>query len=284
MSPRLRLSPSASVTRTGAGVSLRSDLGAFQLTGPDVGAFLDRMVPLLDGTRDEAALVEGLPGYSRASVTAFLGLLSSRGLVEEVADEARWQGTEAFFRAWSAPGAMERLTRARVLVAGREPWGAVAAVELAASGIGEVHASEDEADAESLIAAEPWTLLVAAIPPGDVGQVERVAWRAHQVELVSLWAHRAGTALVLGPVVTPGHTACRVCATVDALNPRLDPGAPAGAAGPLLGHLVALLALQVISAYAPTDMGGRLLVEDLGTLETTLHTLVRLPRCRACGA
>jgi hypothetical protein len=35
--PCIRLSPSASVTRTDAGVILCSDLGTFQITGPDLG-------------------------------------------------------------------------------------------------------------------------------------------------------------------------------------------------------------------------------------------------------
>ena len=35
MSARVRLSPSAGITPTGAGVILRSDLGTFQVAGPD---------------------------------------------------------------------------------------------------------------------------------------------------------------------------------------------------------------------------------------------------------
>ena len=63
--PSIRLSRSASITPTDVGVLLRSDLGAFQLTGSDVGAFLERMVPLLDGSRDREAIVEALADYSR---------------------------------------------------------------------------------------------------------------------------------------------------------------------------------------------------------------------------
>jgi hypothetical protein len=286
---RIRLSPSASVTRTDAGVILRSDLGTFQLTGPDVGAFLDRMVPLLDGSRDQEALVQALAGYSRPSVMAFLDLLKERGLLEAVPDTAaRWRGPEEFFRTWAmAPGdAMARLARARVLIVGLEPWGATAAIELAAAGLGALHVIDA---AEAVVASGPWSLLVAAVPPGDSELVERVARFAHRAGIVSLWSHLAGTTAVLGPLVTPGKTACRICATADALNPalaersRAAPGPRADAMGQLLGHLVAMEALRVISEYTPSDLGGRVLIEDLTTFETCLHALVRIPWCRVCG-
>jgi hypothetical protein len=337
--PRIRLKPSAGVTSTGAGVILRSDLGTFQITGPDLGAFLDQMVPLLDGSRDREALVQALSGYSRPSVTAFLDLLKERGLIEDVPSSApRWRGPEEFFRTWSAvpAEAMQRLARARVLVVGLEPWGAAAAIELAAAGIGALHVIDDGAvgpadtalrrghgeaalaaprreilaamvaeqapwcrveqspmgaldAAETLIANGPWSLLVVAIPPGDSIQVERVARLAHRARVRSLWSHLAGTTAVLGPLVTPGKTACRICATVDALNPSLaEHGHPAPApradvTGQILGHLVAMDALRVISEYTPSELGGRLLIEDHTTHETSFHTLVRFPSCRVCG-
>jgi adenylyltransferase/sulfurtransferase len=42
-------------------------------------------------------------------------------------------------------------------------------------------------------------------------------------------------------------------------------------------------ALRAISGYAASPLGGRLVIEDLTTFESSLHTLVRLPRCRVCG-
>jgi molybdopterin-synthase adenylyltransferase len=337
--PRIRLRPSAGVTPTDAGVILRSDLGAFQITGPDVGAFLDQMVPLLDGSRDQEGLVQALTGYSRPSVTAFLELLTQRGLIEAVpCAPARFRGPEEFLRAWSAvPGeVMPRITGARVLVVGLEPWGAVAAIELAAAGIGALHLIDDGTvgpddtvllrghgdaavarsrreilaamvaeqapwcrvevspmkvldAAEVLIAGGPWSLIVAAVPPGDPALMERAARLAQRAGIVSLWSLLAGTRAVLGPLVTPGHTACRICATVEALNPPLTAhehtvSAPrVGARGQLLGHMVAMEALRVISGYTPSELGGRLLIEDLATHETSFHTLVRFPSCRVCG-
>lgn len=336
---RIRISSSASVTPTDEGVILRSDLGTFQVDGPDVGTFLDRIVPLLDGSKDEKGIIEALADYSPQSVTAFLGLLWDRGLLEPVAaDAARRCGPDAFFRSWHMdPGeAAEQLRKARVLLVGLEPWGAAAAIELAAAGLGALHVVDGGAcgpqgaapargragaapapsrrealaarlaeeapwcrvevsamDAqEAAIAGGPWALLVAAVPPDDARQVERVSRLAHRAGVVSLWSHLSGTALVLGPLVTPGRTACRVCAAAGGVNP-LGAWPPAGtpapssgaprAMGQLLGHMVAMEALVEITKYTHSELGGRLLVEDLRTLEASRHALVRLPWCPVCG-
>ena len=115
----LRMSPSAAVTPTEAGVMIRSDLATFQVSGPDLPAFLDRVLPLLDGSKDREALAAALPGYSRASVLAFLDLLEARGLVEPVPEApARLHGQETFLRLYpGAPAdAATRIARARVTV------------------------------------------------------------------------------------------------------------------------------------------------------------------------
>ncbi len=321
---RIQISPSAAVTRTGSGVILRSELGTFQVSGPDVGAFLERIVPLLDGTRDEEALFEALSDYARPSVEAFLRLLEERGLLEPAAPSpSRWRGPEAFLRPWvaSPSEATTRLEAARVLVVGLEPWGAAAAIELAAAGVGALHlidggpsggrtAAWREAlavrigqeapwcrveasplgalDGKALLEGGEWGLLVAAIDAGDAGLLERVARFAHRAGIVSLWSHLAGTTAVLGPLVTPGVTACRICATLEGLNPPLPAGsgldvASSGAANQLLGHLAAMEALREITEYTTSTIGGRVLVEDLATFETSIRALVRSPWCRVCG-
>ena len=68
---RLRLSPSASVTPAGDLVLLRSDLGTFAVRGADTRAFLDHIVPLLDGSRDAAEIAAALHPYSPRSVEAY---------------------------------------------------------------------------------------------------------------------------------------------------------------------------------------------------------------------
>jgi bacteriocin biosynthesis cyclodehydratase domain-containing protein len=316
---RIRLTPSASITRTARGVVLGSDLGTFQITGDDVGTFLQQIAPLLDGSRDGDEVAAALPGYAPKSVAAFLDLLRQRGLIEDVPEadpRERWHGQEAFFRRWSggSSDAMDRLAAARVLVAGLGAWGATAAVELAAAGLGALHlvdvdAARRDGAAARLREAAPWcrtetsgddvldrapaeacTLLVAAVPRDDAAAVERVARFAHRAGLRSLWSHLAGATAVVGPRVTPGRTACAACAEIDTLNTSLgDRGARAATraevdvSAQILGHLVAMEAITVITEYVPSNVGGHVIILDPVTLETSHHRLVRLPWCRVCG-
>ncbi|WP_437721601.1 TOMM precursor leader peptide-binding protein [Sorangium sp. So ce861] len=350
--PRIRLSRSASITPTDAGVILRSDLGTFQLTGADVSAFLERVAPLLDGSRDRGEIVEALADYSGHSVLGLLDLLAARGLIEPAPDAAeppdreRLRGQLEFLRRWSsAPEqAAQRLAAARVLVVGLEPWGAAAALALAAAGVSALRLIDegdvavgprdaavvrargqaalgargqaargalaalireraprcrvDESPAAALLSddllaradpADRPNLLVAAVRGDDVELLERVARFGHRARIVSLFSDLAGATAVLGPLVFPGETACRVCAMAEALNPptaagpRGEPAPQAGAMAQLLGQLVALEALKVLSGYTPSRLGGRLLIQDLSTFETSHRTLVRLPWCRGCG-
>jgi hypothetical protein len=99
------MSPAASITSNDVGVLLRSDLGTFQLHGADVRLFVTDVEPLLDGTRDAAAVADSLSGYSRSSVLSFLELLRQRGLVETASETAaadeRRRPQERFFQTFA---------------------------------------------------------------------------------------------------------------------------------------------------------------------------------------
>lgn len=325
----LRLSRSASITPTDQGVLLRSDLGDFKISGADLGAFLDHMLPLLDGTRDRDAVCEALAPYARASVEAFLDLLAERGLIEDPHDApGRQRGQREFLRQWSlAPDhARERLAGARVLLVGLDPWGAAAAYALAGAGVGALHLADDhEVDERDVLLlrggaspgalrrdalaeqlrrrtaalvttrslaalddAPPADLMLVALPPDDLARTEQLAALAHRRGVRSLWSHLDGDAMILGPLVTPRQTACRLCATAEGLAPAVTRAAApppepfADALAHHLGQLVALEALKLLTGYAAARLGGRLRIQRR-TLETEFHTLVRLPWCRVCG-
>jgi ribosomal protein S12 methylthiotransferase accessory factor len=245
-----------------------------------------------------------------------------------------------------------RLRRARVLVVGLEPWGAVAAADLAAAGIGALHLLDDrrvgdddlaavrllvpadlgaerapavaralgraarggEACAVStgaLLAAAGrpltlgdtrWDLVLACVPADDLFVLQSVARFAHAASLISLSAHLDGLSAVIGPAVVPGRTACWNCARVRRLaaakrRRRDDPvhaallaeRPPARARtylGPMpgaLGHALALAALDVLGSPDDARVTGQILVENLVTLESTLHRVLRLPECDVCG-
>lgn len=160
---RIRLSPSASIAPTETGVVLRSDLGTFRLDGSDVRVFVTGIVPLLDGSRDPDGVAAALPEYSSASVLGLLELLRQRGLVENIQDgdvPNPREAQERFFQGLNLPAGegSARLRRSRVLIAGLSPWGAVAACELAAAGVGTLHLLDDlAAGPDDLLAVRHWS-------------------------------------------------------------------------------------------------------------------------------
>jgi ribosomal protein S12 methylthiotransferase accessory factor len=197
----IRLSPSASINPTGTGVVLRSDLGTFRLDGEDVRVFVTGIVPLLDGSRDAEGVAAALPGYSSASVLGLLELLRRRGLVEDAPDQTLdvraeiREAQERFFQGWglAAGAGTARLRESRVLIAGLSPWGAVAACELAAAGVGTLHLLDDLAvGPDDLLAVRPWS-------PATLGRLRRDALRE---TLASLAPDCAVTTGPLAPATT----------------------------------------------------------------------------------
>lgn len=179
---RIRLSPSASITPTETGVLLRSDLGTSRLDGADVRVFVTGIVPLLDGTREPGEVAAALPGYASESVLGLLELLRQRGLVEPVPDGPGLDlhaAQERFFQGWQLPAGegSARLRRSRVLIAGLSPWGAVAACELAAAGVGTLHLLDDLAiGPDDLLAVRQWG-------PASLGRLRRDALHATLAEI-----------------------------------------------------------------------------------------------------
>lgn len=358
--PQIRLSRAASLLTTETGVLLRSDLGTFALEGRDVQQFVSALAPLLADWREPDALAAALPAYSPASVGRFLALLQEHGLLETQeaarAQDERWRGQEEFFRRWTdAPDPtlmMDRLRAARVLVVGLEPWGVVAAAELAASGVGALHllgagavtpddllsvrqwspshlgrlrtdALRDvlaeqapwcavttgplELDGAGLLQTPPaeegaWSLLLAATAGDNLRVLMAAARRAHALGLPSLYGALDGLEARIGPVVVPAETACWNCCRLRLLGNAAQPEAAHElqaallAASPpprartylapmaaLLGQGLALEALTLLTGYTPSTLTGRLRTQNLVTLETGLHQVIRMPWCDVCG-
>jgi ribosomal protein S12 methylthiotransferase accessory factor len=170
---KIRLSPSASITTTQSGVVLRSDLGTFQLHGDDVRLFVSQIVPLLDGTRDAASVAAALTDYSAESVTNFLSLLQQKGLVENVPESDQRLAEDRFFQKWGKGDGVSLATLAdsRVAVVGLEPWGAVAAIELAVAGVGRIHLIDDRTVSDDDV------LAVRTLTQSDRGRPRRDAVR-----------------------------------------------------------------------------------------------------------
>lgn len=199
---KLRISPAARLSSTESGVLITSGLGTFQLHGADVRVFAETLEPLLDGSRSAEEIAATVKGYSRSSVLSFLELLRQRGLLEEVAAGAangaatalaaeRARPQERFFRSFGADeaAATVRLRNARVLIAGGSAWGAAAAIELAAAGIGAIHLL----DGDAIVAPED-LLALRALSPADAGRPRREALRA------AIERHGNGCSVTAGPL------------------------------------------------------------------------------------
>lgn len=249
-----------------------------------------------------------------------------------------------------SPAQTERsLARSRILVVGLEPWGAIAAADLAAAGVGTLHVLDDrDVTADDLLAARlfsdedlgndraatlveavsrlapgcsitsgrlsaaahgpidieetRWDLVLACVPADDLFVLQSVARFAHAAGVISLSAHLEGLDAVIGPAVAPGKTACFECTRLrrlaqsrtphidyaiheTLLSSRTSPRARICTAPMpvLLGHALALAALDLLVHSEAAAILGRLVVQNLVTLERTVHGVLPMPTCAICG-
>jgi ribosomal protein S12 methylthiotransferase accessory factor len=345
----LRFNPAVSVVDTATGVLLRSDLEAFRLEGEDARAFCRDVIPLLDGTRSMEELCAELSNYTPESVTAFIQVLTQRGIVDDKPAAQvrgagdRWSGQIKFFRGWTDDPSkyQARLRESRVLVVGLEGWAFAAAVELAAAGLETIHLADDrlitpedllylrgveDSDVGSSrrdvlarvlreiapwcrvttsgleLEDREWNLSLVGAPASDLQVLMRVARFAQDSRISTLFGSMEELYAVVGPLVVPGETACWNCYRLRALGTSMHPAEdraeqheflrrrPAARSRAYLapmvsqvGHLLALESLKVLTGYVPSGLGGRVLRQHLVSLETSLHTVIRLPWCEVCG-
>ncbi len=353
----IRLNPLGHVISGDLGAVLHSDAGTTVLEGSHVRPFVDKILALLDGTRDRNGVVNAFSKEMGPSVSAFLRLLERLGLLEQpqqaIRDplQQRWERQERFFSAWTdRPGdPAGRLRRAQVLIVGLEPWGVAAASQLAAAGVGALHLLDDrevtpddllsmpmwhagilgqpraQALADSLATAAPWCrvttgspaliknylpdaienrrqLIIGAMASDDLSSCLEVARFAHEARLTSLFGSLQGNESLIGPVVVPGETACWNCCRLRLLANASHPWAAhalqeklfaqrgrdsvkVGLApmAALTGNLLALEGIKLLSGYAHSASIGRLLIQNMVSLRTTLHLVIPMPWCDVCG-
>ncbi|WP_434042170.1 MULTISPECIES: TOMM precursor leader peptide-binding protein [Sorangium] len=239
-----------------------------------------------------------------------------------------------------------KLARSRVLVVGLEPWGAVAATELASAGVGALHVLDDSevaaddlgpfaeadlgkdralslslalsriapgcavtpgalraaADGPLVLEDTGWDLIVTCVSGDDLLVLQSVARFAHAASIPSLSAHIEGLETVIGPAVVPGETACWNCCRLRRLatsnQPEADHAIQASllAARPgrrartylaptpaLLGHAVAIAAVDLLVNRAASRLSGHFVVQRLNDMETSFHAALQMPWCPVCG-
>ena len=147
-----------------------------------------------------------------------------------------------------------------------------------------------------------WDLMIGTMLPEDLAGRLRWARIAHEAKLVSLFASCTGLEAHVGPLVVPGETPCWNCCRLRMLanaehafaahklqhvftttKRKTSPKAMPASMALLCGHLLSLEALKIVSGYAKSHLLGQLLVQNLVTLQTSLHKVIAMPWCEICG-
>jgi ribosomal protein S12 methylthiotransferase accessory factor len=145
-------------------------------------------------------------------------------------------------------------------------------------------------------------LVIDGFPPDALLEHRRLAKWCQRHSIKSLHGHVDGVHAVIGPVVIPGATACWECLRVRKHPAGADPKVEEQVLQTLLeatpvermrlllapmavaaGSLIALEALKLLTAYAPSAIFNRFLRVDLTSFDSTLHPFLPLPFCDLCG-
>jgi ribosomal protein S12 methylthiotransferase accessory factor len=270
----------------GDAVYVLSEDGAAALSGPH----LESLVPLLDGTRDFAALRRDLPEdvpaeqavgvLTRLAETQVVGLRSPAGSRASPAELAYWDTVGA-----DGEAATAAVARGRVALVGADT-DSTAADALRAAGLSVVEQAE-EADLSVVLCQD---YLDAHLSEVDAWQ--RTAKRPW------LLAKPAGARLWIGPFFTPGDGPCLHCLTArlwgnrpaeahvrDALGLPGPLARPEATLTPLATVARNLVALEAVKWLAGQRHAGQraLWTFDSRDLTGERHDVRARPQCPSCG-
>ncbi|HEX6521700.1 MAG TPA: TOMM precursor leader peptide-binding protein [Streptosporangiaceae bacterium] len=258
------------------------------------GASIERLAPLLDGTRTLAELQrDALPHLAAAEVGRLLDRLAEADLIE--------------FRPITAAGQRDPAADAYWSLAGLDPAVAAAAVgtaraEVLAIGGADPRPARAALAASGLVVADP-----ANTPPAltfvlcdDYLDTELEALNLAQLASRRPWllAKLSGPAPWVGPIFRPGQGPCWACLKkrlegnryaevmvrrLAGSGTRLRPPEASLAAGRALGLAAAIL--EVVKWLAGLRYPGQqaLSIMDTLTLQRDNHAVTRRPQCPACG-
>jgi len=244
------------------------------LRGRSARPVLDRVVPLLDGTRTLAEIAAEVPGLAPEQVRDIVSLLRSRGLLEDGAPAPRTDRLAevgAFLGRFvdvsrvnaDRDAALARLAATSVGVCGPAALVGRAAAALAASGVRDVRAAVDDAEVNLVI---------------STGIEPRRARTGTRTLLVRLGAAEAQ----LGPMLVPGVTACPAC--LERVHPH-----PSGAPDDLLAaYWIGLAVTQLTLAISRIVVSGhprgfQVVRQHGGEVERLGRVATPIPGCADCG-
>lgn len=295
---RPALSPSCRLVRDGKRYLVEQAGTVVTFEGRAVDTLLERLVPLLDGTRtvDELAHVLG-PSVAPAIDQALSLLESHRLLVNgpspndaDVAVAAALEFAVGVNRRKDRAEAVQALRDAHVAILGSGPGAAEAAKQLERTGVGRV-------DALGMDSEPPSGSFVLAAPcPDEVPLLADVNERA--LARGGSWLQLLpfdGRVVVAGPLFVPGLSACHRCyllrrgacsgyeedfGLIETTPVRAPSPSPVAALGASLATLVSLRWL----ATSDPSLPGRFYALDVrSVLGLSYEVVLRVPRCPACG-
>ena len=277
------------------------ELGGTVVTfeGRAAGAFLPRLLPLLDGTRTIDELIDELGTPVAPAIEHAVSLLNeNRLLVDGRHDTDPANGTVTAAAAYavavtavrSEETAARALSEAHVTIMGSGHGTAPLADQLGAMGIGSVERVG--------FGTEPaQNAFVVAVPASD--ELPRLSdVNALGLRTGSPWMQVLpfdGRFVVAGPLFLPGSSACHACYVLrrgacSGFEDDFDlvRSLPSTATTPapllsLVAGLAAIMALRWITANDPTLPGRFYALESRSILRLTHNHVLRVPRCRACG-
>ena len=263
--------------------------------GAAARTLLPALLPLLDGTRTVAQIVDVVGVKVAAAVEQALDVLADNELLTEgprLAENGR-QVTVESLAATGASGLTmaelaERLAAARILIVGHGPLADPLARLLHLSGIDAVTRTSEPGDHGDLV--------VVAAAPSESGLHEEQNRRA--LLRGGTWlpiGEYDGRMLAVGPLIVPHESACHLClqlrrestsgcardlAQLRDVQARavLRPAALAAAAA-----LAAEIVVRWVAAGDPTLPGTVYTLETAPEFRVESHLVLRVPRCPACS-
>jgi bacteriocin biosynthesis cyclodehydratase domain-containing protein len=266
--------------------------------GRATAELLPALLPLLDGQRTVADIIEALGTPAEPAISKALGLLAEHGLLTELRTGETKPPTDAVqFLAATSAGRLglaevaDLLERSTLLVAGRGAVADEVVRLLRLSGVEQIECAEIETGPNVVP-----TLAVAAPDPSELGAMKR--WNERALETGTVWLQALpfdGRYACLGPVFVPGETCCFECFRIRQASNLPYAGefwlleqvpAPYPSIPPVtraIAGLAASLALRWLVIEDPSLPGTLFALDFDEGLRISSHSVYRVARCSACS-